>query len=117
MTQVRRFGIGVTSLPLRLRIALTVPVVVVNVVLLQSLYFDATADDPRPAALVFFLLGAVNAVAIPVLRELWRRSAEWAREQAHQAAAELDVAERARTKEGLAHLADLTARPVSGAAD
>ena len=117
MTHARRFGIGVTSLPLRLRIALTAPVVFVNVVLLQSLYFDASADDPRPAALVLFLLGAVNGVAIPVLRELWRRNAEWAREQARQAADELDVADRARTKKGLAHLADLTAPPVSGAAE
>ena len=117
MTQVRRFGIGVASLPLGLRVALTVPVVVVDVVLLQSLYFDATAYDPRPAALVLFLIGVVNAVAIPVSRELWRRNAEWAREQAREAAAEVDVADRARTREGLAHLADLTAPPMTGAPD
>jgi hypothetical protein len=51
-------------------------------VLALSLLMWTSEDDPRPAAMVFFLLGLATMFAVPLLYGVWRPTGAWRREQA-----------------------------------
>ena len=84
----RRFGSSFTSISLPLRLLLTFPVVIPFPVLVHSLVAWAREDDPRPAALVLFLLGVYAFYAIPFLRSVWQANPEWSRDRSQAAAVE-----------------------------
>jgi hypothetical protein len=73
----RRFGVGVTSLPLTIRLAITAPFVLLALILGHSLLAWIREDDPRPAALILLLLGATGGVAGLVVPHVRHSSAEW----------------------------------------
>ena len=81
-----RFGSGVTSMPLWLRLAVTIPPVALGALLTRALYVTATAEDSRPAALVLFLLGLLAIWGFVLLPHFWRSSAEWRQNVARLAA-------------------------------
>lgn len=45
--------------------------------LFVSMLMIAWSDDPRAAAMDFFLLGVYLMIAVPVVRHLWRPTAQW----------------------------------------
>ena len=83
-----RFGSSFTSISLRLRLLLTVPVVIPFPVLVHSLVAWAREDDPRIAALVLFILGVYLVYAVPFLRAVWRSNPVWLGDQAKASAVE-----------------------------
>jgi hypothetical protein len=76
-----RFGSGVVSLPLWLRLAVTAPFALLGVGLLVSLVRSAQADDPRPAALSLLLFGLVGRLAWVLLPSVWHSTAEWQKQE------------------------------------
>ena len=82
----RRFGHGQLTLGPRGRVAVTVVVLVVVANLVGSLLVNARDADPRPAAMVVFLMGVLLPLCGLTLWTVWRPSAEWrlARQEAAQ---------------------------------
>jgi hypothetical protein len=78
---VRRFGNGVTSLPLTFRLAFTAPFAYIGLSLVMSLISIVRTDDPRPAALVLVWLGILGYFAWAVLPAVWTSTSEWHSDQ------------------------------------
>ncbi len=72
-----KYGGGVTSVPLGVRLAVTAPFALLGLLLVRSLVLAARADDPRPAALVLFCLGLLAYGAKVLLPPMWEASSEW----------------------------------------
>ena len=71
-----RFAADAVSMPLWLRVAITVPVVYVGYVLVKS-FVLAVKDGAIGAAMLLFILGIFLFYAVPLLRVLWKPSAGW----------------------------------------
>jgi hypothetical protein len=76
-----RFTSSMMSYSLPARLALTALTCLVGLFLLLNLISNARADDPRPAALVFFFFGIWAFVAWRFLRHLWRPGIDWVEER------------------------------------
>jgi hypothetical protein len=93
----RKFGTGVNTWPLSLRIALTaVPAVWLFVLVASLVLLIASDEDKRPAAMLVFLITISVAVLWPLLRELWRPSTEWSLDRRAELRAEMDRIDQAR---------------------
>jgi hypothetical protein len=75
-----RFGTGVVSLPLWLRLAITAPFAFLGVGLLESFVHFAWDRQPE-AAFSLLLLGLLARVAWLLLPSVWESTAEWDRKQ------------------------------------
>jgi hypothetical protein len=73
-----RFGNGVVSLPLWLRLAITAPFALLGIAFLQAFMYAAHDGQPS-AALALVLLGLLARVAWLLLPSVWQSSAEWQR--------------------------------------
>ena len=99
------------SLPLGLRLGLTVPVVVLEALLIRSLIRTASADDPRGAALVLFLIGSIAAICVPVLREVWRSTVEWKQARAREGGERRTLDDQLRVREPLPQFRGFESEP------
>jgi hypothetical protein len=95
----RRFGHGQLTLGPRGRVAVTVVVLVVVANLVGSLLVNARGEDPRPAAMVVFLMGVFLPLCGLTLWRVWRPSAEW--RLARQEAARVPQREREELERAL----------------
>jgi hypothetical protein len=71
-----RFGNGVVSMPLWVRLAVTAPFVLLGIGLVQSFVHFALAGDPQ-AAFSLLLLGLLARFAWLLLPPCWQSTAEW----------------------------------------
>jgi hypothetical protein len=75
-----RFGNGVVSLPLWLRLTITAPFALLGIGFLQAFVFAALHGDPS-AAFVLLLLGLLGRAAWVLLPSVWESTAEWQNEE------------------------------------
>ncbi|HEY5033280.1 MAG TPA: hypothetical protein VIJ54_12435 [Actinomycetes bacterium] len=84
--RTRKYGAGVSTLPLALRTLYTLALVAIGTALGLTMVKAMSLTDNRVATLVLFLIGLWGIVALLTLPHVWRPSAEWRRRQyeAHQ---------------------------------
>lgn len=85
----RRFSASVLTFSLRTRLVLSAPLVLVVGLLVVNFVRDACSDDPRPAAMMLFVLGPWSFLTWQFVRPLWRHDVEWSRSR-QAGAAEAD---------------------------
>ena len=73
---LERYGIGVHTLPFGVRVAVTVPAVLVTSFFVTEIVLHAKSGDSRPAALFMVILVYWLFMTVPMVHGLWRPTHE-----------------------------------------